>query len=51
MLKFNNFIKDIGSIITDNKINMYEYKVQGLKIYLHIKNQFLSYPLKINKLI
>lgn len=51
MLLIDENFEGIGSIITDNKINMYEYKVQGFKICLIIKNHFLKYPLMTYRLI
>ncbi len=51
MLKIDKFFKGIGSIITDNKNKMYEYRIQGLKNCLLVKNHFLSYPLMTYRLV
>ena len=51
MLLIDNYFNNIGLIITNNNINMYEYKIQGLKNCLIIKNHFLTYPLMTYKLV
>jgi len=51
MLLIHEFFDNIGSIITNDNNNMYEYKVQGFKYCLKIKNHFLSYPLLTNRLV
>jgi hypothetical protein len=42
MLLIHAIFDSIGSIITNDKQNMYEYKVQDFKNCF--KNHFLSYP-------
>jgi hypothetical protein len=51
MLLIHAFFDSIGSIITNDKQNMYEYKVQGFKNCFKIKNHFLSYPLLTHRLV
>jgi hypothetical protein len=51
MLLLDKYFSGIGSILTDNKTNMYEYRVQGFKNCLIIKNHFLNYPLMTYRLV
>jgi hypothetical protein len=48
---FDSFFGGIGSIITDPKTNMYEYRVQGFKNCLKVKEHFISYPLISYRLV
>jgi LAGLIDADG endonuclease. len=51
MLLFDSFFGGIGSIITDHKTNMYEYRIQGFKNCLKVKEHFISYPLISYRLV
>lgn len=51
MLLIDEYFEGIGSIIADNKTKMYEYKVQGFKNCLIVKNHFLKYPLMTYRLV
>ena len=51
MLLIDEYFESIGSIITDNKTKMYEYKVQGFKNCLKVRNNFLKYPLMTYRLV
>lgn len=51
MLLLDKYFNGIGSIKTDNKTKMYEYRVQGFKNCLIIKNHFLNYPLMTYRLV
>ena len=50
MLLLDEYFGGIGSILTDNKTKMYEYRIQGFKNCLIVKNHFLSYPLMTYRL-
>jgi hypothetical protein len=51
MLSLDKFFSHIGTIVTDNKTKMYEYKIQGLKNCIIVKNHFLTYPLMTHRLV
>lgn len=51
MLLLDEYFCGIGSILTDNKTKMYEYRIQGFKNCLIVKNHFLSYPLMTYRLV
>ena len=51
MQLIDEFFEGIGIIVVDNKAKMYEYKVQGFKNCLKVKNHFLTYPLMTYRLV
>jgi hypothetical protein len=51
MLSIDKIFSGIGHIITDNKTKMYEYKIQGFKNCIIVKNHFLAYPLMTHRLV